>query len=183
MGCVNLMICGGLWVWIFCISFLGELVYELVVFVCYGNVLMVWLIQIGVDLGVVFYGMEMLGVLCIEKGYVVGNELNGQIMVQMLGMGCMVSIVKDSIGVVLLCCDGMVVDCCVLVGLQLVDLVDLVVVGLYLFIQGLLQNIVSDQGWIILVCFLFYIGLVIGLGYLENGVVWMDEIIIVVNLL
>lgn len=38
---------------------------------------MEWLIEVGFDFGVMFYGIEVLGVLWIEKGYVIVNEFIG----------------------------------------------------------------------------------------------------------
>ena len=86
---------------LFRISFSGELAYEIAVPGHRGDALIRTLHDAGQDLGVVPYGLEALNVLRVEKGHVVGSELNGQTTAHDLGFGRMLSTQKDFIGAVL----------------------------------------------------------------------------------
>ena len=83
---------------IYRISFSGELGYEINVPADHG--LAVWqaLLAAGEDLAMVPYGTEAMGVLRIEKGHVVGGEINGRTTADDLGFGRMLSTRKDFIG-------------------------------------------------------------------------------------
>lgn len=83
---------------LFRISSSGELAYEIAVPTASGDALMRKIMQVGEALDVTPYGTEALGVMPIEKGHAAGNELNGTTTAQNLGIGRMVSKVKDSIG-------------------------------------------------------------------------------------
>lgn len=98
MGCVEIIVCGGFKVCFFCIFFFGELVYEIVVFICYGDVFVCCMMEVGVDLGVMFYGFEVFNVMWIEKGYVIGVEIDGCMIVFNMGLDWMVLCKKDCIG-------------------------------------------------------------------------------------
>ncbi len=86
---------------LFRISFSGELAYEIAVPGHRGDALIRTLHDAGPDLGVTPYGLEALNVLRVEKGHVVGSELNGQTTAHDLGFGRMLSTQKDFIGAVL----------------------------------------------------------------------------------
>ena len=83
---------------LFRISFSGELAYELNVPADYG--LTVWeaLMDIGKKQDICSYGMEALSILRIEKGHVVGGELNGRTTPIDLGFGQMMKKSGDFIG-------------------------------------------------------------------------------------
>ena len=83
---------------LFRISFSGELAYELNVPANYG--LKIWdkLAKLGVDKNIMPYGMEAMSILRIEKGHVVGSELNGRTTPLDLGFGNMMSKKKDFLG-------------------------------------------------------------------------------------
>ncbi len=83
---------------LFRISFSGELGYELNVPADYGAAAAQRLLDLGGDLGVDLYGLEALDIMRIEKGHVTGNELDGRVTAQDLGMGRMLSGKKDYIG-------------------------------------------------------------------------------------
>ena len=85
------------WTRLFRISFSGELAYELAVPARFGN-----------DFSITYWKwdktcrsrlMEPRHWVCFdEKGHAAGNELNGQTTAQNLGLGRMVSDLKDGIG-------------------------------------------------------------------------------------
>ncbi|MFK8035664.1 MAG: sarcosine oxidase subunit alpha family protein [Hyphomicrobiales bacterium] len=80
------------------LSFSGELAFEIFTPSKFG--LAVWkkLQAAGKYMDLVTYGMEALGTLRIEKGHVVGSELNGRTTAEMVGLGAMVSTKKSFVG-------------------------------------------------------------------------------------
>ncbi|MEP0520818.1 MAG: sarcosine oxidase subunit alpha family protein [Hyphomicrobiales bacterium] len=80
------------------LSFSGELAYEIFTPSRYGLALWENLQEAGKPLELVTYGMEALGTLRIEKGHVVGAELNGRTTAEMVGLGGMVSSKKSFVG-------------------------------------------------------------------------------------
>lgn len=80
------------------LSFSGELAYEVFTPARYGLALWKSLQEAGKPLELVTYGMEALGTLRIEKGHVVGAELNGRTTAEMVGLGGMVSGKKSFVG-------------------------------------------------------------------------------------
>lgn len=181
MACAPLTVCGGLRARLFRISFSGELAFELAVPARYGAALMARLLELGADLGATPYGTEALGVMRIEKGHAAGNELNGQTTAQMLGLGKMVSVKKDSIGAVMSRREGLLADPRVLVGLQPVDPEGPVIAGAHLFEEGAAQNMDTDQGWITSACYSPHVGSAIGLGFLVDGPARIGQIVIAAN--
>lgn len=181
MACAELTVCNGLRARLFRISFSGELAYEIAVPARYGHALIERLMETGADLGVTPYGTEALGVLRIEKGHAAGSEINGQTTAQMLGLGKMVSVRKDSIGAVMSRREGLVGEKRRLVGLMPVDADATVIAGAHLFAEGDAQNTRSDQGWITSACHSPHVGRSIGLGFLENGDQRLDEVIVAAN--
>ena len=181
MGCAPLTIAGGLRARLFRISFSGELAYELAVPARYGAAVMARLMELGADLGVTPYGTEALGVLRVEKGHAAGAELNGQTTAQMLGLGRMVSVKKDSIGAVMSRRPGMADDSRRLVGLIPVDPSQRVIPGAHLFTEGAAQGTETDEGWITSACYSPHLESSIGLGYLKDGDSRLDEIITAAN--
>ncbi len=84
---------------IFRISFSGELAYEVNVPARYGLALWEAIMAAGEPLGITPYGTEALHVLRAEKGYpIVGQETDGTVMPQDVGLGWLVSTRKDFIG-------------------------------------------------------------------------------------
>jgi len=83
---------------IYRISFSGEHAYEVGVPSDWGVHVWEKLLAEGKDLGCEPYGMEAMGILRIEKGHVVGGELNGRTSAGDLGFGGMLSTKKAFIG-------------------------------------------------------------------------------------
>ncbi len=83
---------------IYRISFSGELAYEIGVPSDWG--LHVWesLMTAGKDLKVSPYGLEAMSILRIEKGHIVGAELNGRTTADDLGFAAMISTRKPFMG-------------------------------------------------------------------------------------
>ena len=89
----------GLPVRIFRVSFAGELSYEINVNANYGRVVWEAAMSAGEDLGVTPYGTEAMHLLRAEKGYViVGQDSDGSLTPDDLGVGGMVSRCKDFLG-------------------------------------------------------------------------------------
>ena len=83
---------------LFRISFSGELAYEINVPADYGHDVWMRIMEIGQEFEIAPYGTEAMGILRIEKGHVVGGELNGRTTADDLGFGGMMSSAKDFIG-------------------------------------------------------------------------------------
>ena len=98
MACKELTVCGGTNARLFRISFSGELAYELAVPRNYGDSLIRVLMEAGKEFDATPYGTEALGVMRIEKGHAAGNELNGQMTAQNLGMSRLISKKNDCVG-------------------------------------------------------------------------------------
>jgi len=83
---------------LFRISFSGELAYEINVPADYG--LDVWerVLVAGEEFGIAPYGTEAMNILRMEKGHIVGGELNGRASPEDLGFSGMLSKTKDFIG-------------------------------------------------------------------------------------
>jgi len=83
---------------LFRVSFSGELAYEINVPADYG--LDVWerVLEAGQEFAIVPYGTEAMNILRMEKGHIVGGELNGRASPGDLGFGGMLSKTKDFIG-------------------------------------------------------------------------------------
>ncbi|MEY9969529.1 sarcosine oxidase subunit alpha [Streptacidiphilus sp. MAP12-16] len=81
------------------ISFSGELAYEINVASWYGLATWESVIQAGEPLGITPYGTETMHVLRAEKGYpIVGQDTDGTVTPQDLGMEWVVSKQKDFVG-------------------------------------------------------------------------------------
>ncbi len=102
LAAADVTICGGVTARLFRISFSGELAYELAVPARYGEALLRRLLEQGASLGATPYGTEALNVMRIEKGFVGGAEINGQVTATDLGLGKWLSPDKDYVGRVLL---------------------------------------------------------------------------------
>jgi sarcosine oxidase subunit alpha len=83
---------------IYRISFSGELAYEVGVPADLGSPVWEALMAAGEDLDVSPYGLEAMSILRIEKGHIVGAELNGRTTADDLGFGAMISTRKSFIG-------------------------------------------------------------------------------------
>jgi sarcosine oxidase subunit alpha len=83
---------------LFRISFSGELAYEINVPADYGNDIWQRMTKAGAEYDIAPYGLEAMAILRIEKGHVVGGELNGRTTADDLGFGRMMSTAKDFVG-------------------------------------------------------------------------------------
>ena len=83
---------------LFRISFSGELAYE--INMAPNATRKVWdaLLKAGANQEIIPYGLEAMNVLRIEKGHVVGGELNGRTTADGLGFGKMISTKKAFVG-------------------------------------------------------------------------------------
>ena len=170
MACANITICGGLRARLFRISFSGELAFEIAVPTAYGDALMRKIMEAGAEFDVTPYGVEALGVLRIEKGHATGNELNGTTTAANLGMGRMVSGVKDSIGKTLSQREGLTEQNDLRqVGIKPVDPTDPVPAGAHLMNADGPVDAAHDQGYVTSACYSPNLGHSIALGFLKNG--------------
>jgi sarcosine oxidase subunit alpha len=167
---------------LFRISFSGELAYEIAVPGHRGDALIRALHDAGQDLGVVPYGLEALNVLRVEKGHVVGSELNGQTTAHDLGFGRMLSTQKDFIGAVLGRRANLVDPARPrLVGIKTVDRSAKLAGGMHFIPQHAKRSIEHDQGHVTSVCYSPILGQWIGLGLLANGPERHGEKVMVVD--
>lgn len=182
MACGEITICGGLRARLFRISFSGELAYEIAVPARYGDALIRRLMDAGEEFDVIPYGTEALSVLRIEKGHAAGNELNGQSTAAMLGMGRMVSQMKDSIGRVLAGRPHLIrEDDYRLVGLVPVVPEDTLLSGAHLMTVGEAAIAQNDQGWVTSAAYSPHLKSSIGLAFLKSGDKRHGEVIRAVN--
>ncbi len=161
---------GGLRARLFRISFSGELAYEIAVPTRYGDALIRRLVEEGKAFDAVVYGTEALGVMRVEKGHVAGNELNGQSTALNMGLGKMVSKMKDSIGMVLSQREGMnQPDGYRLVGVKPVDPAATLTAGSHFLEKDAKPVIENDGGWLTSKVYSPHLGCDIALGYLKAG--------------
>ena len=76
------------------LTFSGELAYEVYAPTHYGYAVWEHLLETGKPWNLRPYGLEALGSLRIEKGHVVGSEMDGRTTLEDLGMGKMASTIK-----------------------------------------------------------------------------------------
>ncbi len=170
MACANVTVCGGTPARLFRISFSGELAYEVAVPARYGDSMIKALMEAGQEFDATPYGTEALSVMRIEKGHVVGNELNGTTTALNLGMGGMVSVKKDSIGSTLAKRELMIADDVVrLVGIRPVDKSMKLDAGAHFLERGADTTMDNDQGWVTSVAYSPTFGHHIGLGFVIRG--------------
>jgi len=176
MACANTTVCGGLRARLFRISFSGELAYEIAVPMAYGDALIRKIMEVGAEFDVTPYGTEALGVMRIEKGHAAGNELNGTTTAQNLGMGKMVSKVKDSIGSKLSERPGLNEDGDLRqVGIKPLNPADPVPAGAHLMNADGPVDAAHDQGYATSACYSPVLGHAIALGFLKDGANRMGE--------
>lgn len=152
---------------VFRISFSGELAYE--VAVPSGHAEMVWraIMVAGQEFGIVPYGLEAMGLMRIEKGYVAGPELNGQTTAGDLGMGRMMKKKGDFIGRVLSARPALTDPSRArLVGICSVECEQQLRGGAHLVLK---PGSGRSLGWITSVTQSIELGHWIGLAMLENG--------------
>ncbi|CUH81869.1 Aminomethyltransferase [Tritonibacter multivorans] len=182
MGCREITVCGGLRARLFRISFSGELAYEIAVPTRYGDALIRRLMAEGEEFNVTPYGTEALGVMRIEKGHAVGNELNGTTTAANLGMARMVSKKKDCIGNTLSERDGLNREGDYrLVGLKPKEAQKMIPAGAHMMSQTGSVDAASDQGYVTSACYSPSLESYIALGFLKDGANRMGETLRMVN--
>jgi len=170
MACGEMTACGGTLARLFRISFSGELAYEIAVPARYGDALIRVLMEAGKEFDVMPYGTEALGVLRIEKGHAAGPELTGQTSARDLGMGRLVSKIKDSIGSKLSEREALNLDGgYALMGFKAVNSQDVFGAGAHFIDIGKDKTMVNDQGWMSSVVFSPNLDCYIGLGFIKRG--------------
>lgn len=178
MACTELAICGGIPARLFRISFSGELAYEIAVPSRHGDSMVRTLMTEGAEFDVVPYGTEALGVMRIEKGHVAASEMCGRTTARDLGLGRMVSKVKDCIGNTLSQRPHLIDEKGpMLVGFKPIEQSAYLSAGSHFFAAGASVTTENDQGWMSSVAFSPTLGHSIGLGLIANGAERMGEIV------
>ncbi len=175
MACAETRLKNGLRARLFRISFSGELAYELAVPARFGNDFFNYLLEVGQDLQATPYGTEALGVLRIEKGHAAGNELNGQATAQNLGLGRMVSDLKDGIGRVASRRPALIDDTRRLVGFKPIDPSQTLMGGMHLLNLNAKAAAENDLGYLTSAAFSPHVGSSIALGFLADAESRMGE--------
>ena len=161
---------GGVPARLYCISFSGELAYELAVPAAYGAAALEALVAAGEPLGACVYGTEAMAVMRIEKGHVAGGELNGQTTLGDLALSRMMSAKKDCIGKVMAARPGLVdPDRPALAGFRPVDRSQRLRAGAHFLALGAAARIEADEGHMTSVAFSPTLGHWIGLGLVKGG--------------
>ncbi len=160
------------------LTFSGELAYEIFTPTHLGNRVWEHLIASGAPWQLRPYGLEALGSLRIEKGHVVGSEMDGRTTLDDLGMGKMASKLKPFWGGALRQSESLQrTNRPTLVGLEAIGKDDAPSNGAILFfaddaIQG------HGRGHITFTTFSKSVGKAIGLGLLEGGTAHVGKEII-----
>lgn len=161
---------------LFRISFSGELAYELAVPADYGEAMMRALMAAGETYGITPYGLEAMNVMRIEKGHVVGNELNGQTTARDLGLGRMMSSKKDFVGRLMAKREALMQpDRPSLVGFRPVNTSKRLWAGAHFISIGRPVNMENDEGYMTSAAYSPNLKHWIGLGLIKNGATRIGE--------
>ncbi|MCZ0738843.1 glycine cleavage T C-terminal barrel domain-containing protein, partial [Phreatobacter sp. AB_2022a] len=167
---------GGVPARLFCLSFSGELAYELAVPAAFGAAALEALLAAGEPLGACAYGTEAMAVMRIEKGHVAGGELNGQTTLGDLGLGRLMSAKKDCIGKVMATRPALTdPDRPALAGFRPVDRSQRLRAGAHFIPLGAAPRIEADEGHMTSVAFSPTLGHWIGLGLVRRGAARQGE--------
>jgi sarcosine oxidase subunit alpha len=178
MAAAELTVLGGIKARLFRLSFSGERAFEIAVPSRYGDALVRHLMAIGGDLGLTPYGVEALNVLRLEKGHLVGSELNGQTTAQDLGFERMMSKKKDYVGRVMATREALTrPDRQQLVGLKPVEAKQSFGAGAHLLPRGVATSAANDQGYVTSAGYSATLDHWIGLGLLAGGRDRLGEVI------
>jgi sarcosine oxidase subunit alpha len=182
MAVAELSVCGGVPARLFRLSFSGELAYEIAVPARFGHAMAQALMQAGASFGIAPYGTEALGVMRIEKGHVVGNELDGRTTAADLGLGRMMSKNKDYVGRVMAERPGLLAPGRqTLVGLSPATGTDRLFSGAHLIPAQAPATAANDAGVVTSVAFSPSLGRWIGLGLLAGGAARLGERMVAVD--
>jgi sarcosine oxidase subunit alpha len=160
------------------LSFSGELAYEVYAPTHYGQAVWEHVLAVGKPLGLQVYGLEALASLRIEKGHVVGSELDGRTTAADVGLGKMASKLKPYWGGALAQSPELVRDNrATLVGLEELEEGQPPTNGSILFFEGdTLKGV--GRGHISSYCFSKVYGKSIALGLLEGGLKHLNQTIV-----
>ena len=181
MGVLDVTLAGalaGVRIRIIRLTFSGELAYEVYAPTHYGHRVWEHLLEQGKPWKLRPYGLEALGSLRIEKGHVVGSEMDGRTTLDDLGMGKMASKIKPFWGDALRRSEHLVrTDRPTLVGLEATGPDAAPSIGSILFfaddaIQG------HGRGHITSTTYSKSVGKSIGLGLLQGGIAHVGQEII-----
>ncbi len=173
MGTTRATVCGTIQARLFRISFSGELAYELAVPAAHGPALADALLGAGAAP----YGLEALNVLRLEKGHLVGAELNGQTTAADLGLGRMLKKKQDFVGRVLSQRPALLApDRPALVGLRPRLPGATLQAGAHLIPAGLPATAANDQGHVTSVAYSATLGHLIGLALCNGGAGRIGEV-------
>ena len=151
---------------LFRVSFSGELAYELAVSASQAPALASALLEAGA----VPYGLEALNVLRLEKGHLVGAELNGQTTAADLGLARLLKKRQDFVGRVLSQRVALLdPDRPALVGLRPCKAGDSLQAGAHLIPAGTPSVAAHDHGHVTSAAFSATLGHWIGLAVLNGG--------------
>ena len=163
---------------LFRVSFSGALGFEIAIPASHGDALARQLAAAGA----IPYGLDALDVMRLEKGHVVGAELNGQTTAADLGLGRMVRPDKDFVGRALLNRPALTdPDRPRLVGLRPVNAGASFQAGAHLIPRGRAATAANDQGHVTSAAWSPTLGHWIGLGLLAGGPRRIGEIVQAVN--
>ena len=163
---------------LFRVTFSGALGFELAVSASHGEALARHLGAAGATA----YGLDALDVMRLEKGHVVGAELNGQTTAADLGLGKMVRGDKDFIGRALARRPALTApDRARLVGLRPVATGASFQAGAHLIPAGREATAANDQGHVTSAAWSPTLGHWIGLGLLAGGPARIGEIVQAAN--
>ena len=181
MGLVDTDLTGalaGVRVRIIRLTFSGELAYEVYAPTHHGNLIWEHLLEQGKPWNLRPYGLEALGSLRIEKGHVVGSEMDGRTTLDDMGMGKMASKLKPFWGDALRRSDNLArTDRPTLVGLEPAEEGATPSNGAILFfaddaIKG------HGRGHITSTTYSQSLGKAIGLGLLQGGTSRIGQVVI-----
>ncbi len=172
MGSTQAVVAGSIPARLFRISFSGELAYEIAVPAVQAPALADALLAAGAAP----YGLEALNVLRLEKGHLVGAELNGQTTAADLGLGRMLK-KRDFVGRALSQRPALLdQDRPALVGLRPRNIADTPQAGAHLIPAGSPSSAAHDHGHVTSVAFSATLGHAIGLALLQGGARHAGEI-------
>ncbi len=155
---------------LFRISFSGELAYELNVPADYGRDVWERLLDVGKPEALMPYGTEAMGILRIEKGHVVGGEINGRTTATDLGFEGMHSKSKTFVGDALRHRSALAAeDRLQLVGVRPVDSVSKIPRGAQLVSNPHGPRPVPSEGQVTSNCESPNVGMPIGLALVKDG--------------
>ncbi|MER8829470.1 sarcosine oxidase subunit alpha family protein [Mesorhizobium sp. M0938] len=168
---------------LFRISFSGERAYELAVPAGYGESVADALMKAGESHGICAYGVEALGVLRLEKGFVTHAEINGTVVPADLGLGKMVSATKaDFIGKAMLAREGLSdPDRPRLTGVMPIDPSASFMAGSHVLSKEAAATLENDQGYVTSVAYSPHLKSTIGLALVVRGPERHGEEVIVWN--